>query len=265
MLEQQVSMSTSTMLTLIRRIGAEPHTVLASTPTWEDERARKRSDERADVELARLGLHDGRAVHPGLLAMVEAIARPALEYYAWVNGGVEDRALNYTVLAGTSSGTAFVLVCHSDADVVAVGSIHPHELLENFVAQLPNFAPGRGQPVHVPKSVISGDRPRREFDGENFSVMSNGRRSPTGDAAAEIRRILALPRLGGGSLYVAGRNRAGRRERVERPVNYIDTAEGRWLTEEVPGSGEPAIAFTPATPHLLAERLRNAQSRLPVT
>ncbi len=258
-------MSTSTMLALIRRIGAEPHTVLASTPTWEDEKARRLSDQRADAELAGIGLHDGRAVHPALQATVEAIARPALEYYAWINGGIENQAVNYTVLAGSGSGTAFVLVRHSDADVVALGSVHPHELLENFIAQLPNLGPGRGQPVNVPKSVISGDGARREFDGENFSVMSNGRRSPTAEAAGEIRRILALPRLGGGSLYVAGRNRNGRRERVERPVNYIDTTEGRWLTEEVPGSGEPAIAFTPATPHVLAERLRNAQSRLPLT
>jgi hypothetical protein len=82
---------------------------------------------------------------------------------------------------------------------------------------------------------------------------------------AEMRRILQLPRLGGGSLYVAARSRSGRRERAERPVNYIDTPEGRWLTEEVPGSGEPMIAFHPASPQLLVQRLRNAQSRLPIT
>lgn len=258
-------MSTSTMLNLIRRTGAEPHTVLASTPTWEDERGRKLADERADAELARLGLHDGRSVHPGLTATVEAIARPALEYYAWINGGIEKQALNYTVLAGTASGEAFVLVRNSDANTVALGSVHPNELMENFVAQLPNLGPGRGHAMRVSKSELSGGAKQREFDGGNFSVMSTGRRSAASTEVAEMRRILGLPRLGGGSLYVAARTRGGRRERAERPVNYIDTAEGRWLTEEVPGSGEPAIAFSPASPQLLADRLRSAQSRLPVT
>jgi hypothetical protein len=264
-LEQQVSMSTATMLTLIRRTGAEPHTVLATTPVWEDERARKQSEERANTELARLGLHDGHNVHPDLLATVNAIANPALEYYAWVNGRYEDRALNYTVLAGSGAGEAFVLVRNSDSDSVALGCVHPNELMENFIAQLPPLNPGRGQPMQVPKSEMSGGAPRRDFDGENFSVMSNGRRSATATEVAEMRRILQLPRLGGGSLYVAARSRSGRRERAERPVNYIDTPEGRWLTEEVPGSGEPMIAFHPASPQLLVQRLRNAQSRLPIT
>lgn len=74
--------------------------------------------------------------------------------------------------------------------------------------------------------------------------------------------MLHLPRLGGGSLYVAVRNRTARRVRVRRPVNYIDTSEGRWLTEEVPESGELLIAFTPAAPELLADRLRTALGTL---
>lgn len=264
MLDQQVSMSTPTMLNLIRRTGAEPHTVLASTPVWEDERARKQADERANAELARLGLYDGRGLHSGLRATVEAIAYPALEYYAWVNGGIENRAVNYTVLAGSTSGEAFLLVRNSDSSVVALGSVHPHELMDNFMAQLPRLNPGRGQPLQAPKSELSGERKRQEYDGENFSVMRSGRPNAAASEATQMRRVLGLPRLGGGSLYVAARGRTGRRERAERPVNYIDTNEGRWLTEEVPGSGEPLIAFHPASPQLLAERLRTAQSRLPL-
>ena len=259
-------MSTATMLTLIRRTGAEPHTVLATTPVWEDERARKQSEERANTELARLGLHDGHNVHPDLLATVNAIANPALEYYAWVNGRYEDRALNYTVLAGSGAGEAFVLVRNSDSDSVALGCVHPNELMEKLHRPA---AAAESRPWSADAGAeerdVGGGAPRRDFDGENFSVMSNGRRSATATEVAEMRRILQLPRLGGGSLYVAARSRSGRRERAERPVNYIDTPEGRWLTEEVPGSGEPMIAFHPASPQLLVQRLRNAQSRLPIT
>ena len=43
----------------------------------------------------------------------------------------------------------------------------------------------------------------------------------------------------------------------------LDTAEGRWLMEEVPGRGEPLVVFTPATPQLLADRVRHAYTSLP--
>jgi hypothetical protein len=46
-------------------------------------------------------------------------------------------------------------------------------------------------------------------------------------------------------------------------VNFLDTAEGRWLMEEVPGRGEPLVVFTPATPQLLADRVRHAYTSLP--
>jgi hypothetical protein len=97
---------------------------------------------------------------------------------------------------------------------------------------------------------------------EGYAVLRSGQASAGSQDAEELRRILKLRRLGGGSLYVAARGRNGNRLRVERPVNYLDTSEGRYLTEEVPGSGEPLIACTPATHEFLAERLRNAQGAL---
>ena len=147
---------------------------MATTPVWEDERARKQSEERANTELARLGLHDGHNVHPDLLATVNAIANPALEYYAWVNGRYEDRALNYTVLAGSGAGEAFVLVRNSDSDSVALGCVHPNELMENFIAQLPPLNPGRGQPMQVPKSEMSGGAPASPWTSDTASMSPSG-------------------------------------------------------------------------------------------
>ncbi|PXY31632.1 ESX secretion-associated protein EspG [Prauserella muralis] len=262
MLDRQVTLSTGTLLNLIRRGGAEPHTVLASTPVWEDEGARRAADERADAELARYGLAGRGGVHSGLLATVEALSRPALEYYAWINGGHEGRAMNYTLLAGSAGGEGFLLARNTEHEGVVLVSLRPEEVLENFVAQIPRLGPGRGQPLRVPKSQVTGGR--RRSDGEDVAVLHSARPSAASREADELRRVLGLRRLGGGSLYVAARGRSGRRERVARPVNYIDTTEGRWLTEEVPGAGEPVIAFTPGTPQLLVERLRTAQSKLPV-
>jgi hypothetical protein len=97
---------------------------------------------------------------------------------------------------------------------------------------------------------------------DGYSVLRSGQKSSGSQDADELRRILGLRRMGGGSLYVAARGRSGSRRRIERPVNYIDTSEGGWLTEEVAGSGEHLIALTPANQQVLAERLQSAQSKL---
>ncbi|SFA80439.1 EspG family protein [Amycolatopsis marina] len=262
MLHKQVTLTTGTLLTLLRRREVEPHTVLASTPTWLGNQARRAEDARADAELSKYGLAGSRGIDPGLQATVDAIARPALEYYAWIQGGHDGQAVNYTLLAGSAGGEAFVLARNTDHEGIVLVSVRPDEMLDNFLAQIPKLAPGKGQPLLVPKSEATGTRRANvDPDGE-FAVMRDARPDPNSRAAEELRRVLGLRRLGGGSLYVAARSRMGTRQRIERPVNYIDTVEGRWLTEERPGSGEPFISFTPGTPQLLAERLRSAQSTL---
>jgi hypothetical protein len=261
-LDTQVTLTTATLLNLIRRRQGEPHTVLSSTPVWQDEGAQRQANERADAELAGYGLAGPRGVEPSLLATVDVIARPALEFYAWINGGHEGHALNYTLLAGSGGREAFVLARNTDHEGVVIASLRPEELLDGFLNQLPRLAPGKGQPLLVPKSAVTGGKSAGQADDDGYDVLRGARRTPETVATEELRRVLGLRRLGGGSLYVAGRGRSGVRQRAERPVNYIDTVEGRWLTEEVPGSGEPLIALTPATPQLLAERLRHAQNRL---
>ncbi|MBN6035654.1 ESX secretion-associated protein EspG [Amycolatopsis sp. 195334CR] len=262
MLEKQVTLTTGTLLNLIRRRDGEPHTVLSSTPVWLSEEAQRAEDERTNAELARYGLAGRRGIDPGFIAVVEAIARPQLEYFAWVDGGFEGKPLKYTLLAGSAGGEAFVLARNPEAEGVVLASVRPEEVLTEFLAQIPNLAPGKGNRLVVPKSEATGNRRGPAPSEDNFSVMRDSRPNAGAVEAEELRRVLSLRRLGGGSLYVAVRNRSGRRQRIDRPVNYIDTVEGRWLTEEVPGAGEPSIAFTPATPQELAGRLRAAQARL---
>lgn len=261
MLDKQVTITTGTLITLIRRRGGEPHTVLSETPTWYSDEAQRAEDERTNAELASQGLFGARGLHPGFKATLEAITRPALEYYGWVDGGFEGKALSFTLLAGSAGGEGFVLARHSEHDGIALASVRPDEVLTEFLDQIPKLAPGRGRPIAVPKSQVDGPRSSTAQE-DGFEVLRSGRQSAGSQEADELRRILALRRLGSGSLYVAARGRSGTRQRIERPVNYIDTTEGRWLTEEIPGSGEPRIAFTPADQHVLAERLRNAQGRL---
>ncbi len=263
MLDKQVTITTGTLITLIRRRGSEPHTVLSDTPTWYSDDAQRAEDERTNEELASQGLFGSRGLHPGFKAMLEAVARPDLEYYGWIDGGFEGKAISFTVLAGSAGGEAFVLARHSEHGGIALASVRPEELLTEFLDQIPKLAPGRGRPFAVPKSQVEAPKSASSTaQDEGFEVLRSGRQSAGSQEADELRRILALRRLGTGSLYVAARGRSGARQRIERPVNYIDTTEGRWLTEEIPGSGEQRIAFTPADQQVLADRLRSAQGRL---
>lgn len=259
-LDRQVTITTGTLVNLIRRRGGEPHTVLAETPTWYSDEAQRAEDERVNAELTKAGLFGARGMHPGFVATVEAIARPQLEYYGWVDGGFQGRPVSYRLLGGSAGGEAFVLARHEELDVVVLESIQPHELLDGFLGQIPKLAPGRGTPLAVPKSQIEGTASRGDEGG--YAVLRSDRPAEGSQEVEELRRILALRRMGSGSLYVAARSRSGAWHRIERPVNYIDTSEGRWLTEEIPGRGENRIAFTPADQRVLTERLRSAQGRL---
>ncbi|WP_158879581.1 ESX secretion-associated protein EspG [Amycolatopsis anabasis] len=262
MLQQQVTLTTDTLLNLIRRRGAEPHTVLAGTPTWYSEEAQRAEDEQANAELAKYGLMGPRGMDSGLAATLDAVAHPRVEYYAWINGGYDGKAVDYTVLAGSAGGEAFVLGRNPRHEGVVLASVRPSELLAGFLEQIPKLAPGRGSPIAVPRSELDGGRSSSTAQEEGYTVLRSGQASAGSKDAEELRRLLKLRRLGGGSLYVAARGRGGTRQRVDRPLNYIDTTEGRWLTEEVPGSGETLISFTPATPQLLAEKLRAAYAAL---
>lgn len=259
MLDRQVTITTGTLINLIRRRGGEPHMVLSETPTWYSEEAQRAEDERANAELAKAGLFGTRGMHPGFVATVEAIARPQLEYYGWIDGGFQGKPVSYRLFAGSAGGEAFVLAKHEELDVVVLESTQPHELLDDFLGQIPKLAPGRGTPLAVPKSQLEGTARR---DDGGFAVLRSDRPAEGSQEVEELKRILALRRMGSGNLYVAARSRSGARHRIEQPVNYIDTSEGRWLTEEIPGRGESRIAFTPADQRVLADRLRSAQSRL---
>lgn len=260
MLDQPVTLRTSTLVNLIRRSGADPHTTLVKGATWYSEEAQKILDQRVVDELGSVGLAGPRGIHPGLLSTVEAIARPQLEYYGWIKGGHDGKPLNTSMLGGSGAGEAFVVLNNTDTKKVIIASTASNELLEGFLTQLPRLNPGRGQRLVVPKSAVVGGK--RDSLGDDFQVMRTNTPNAGDRAATELKRVLGLERIGGGQLYVAARSRGGTRLRCDKPITYIDTNEGRWLTEEIPGSGEPQVVATPATPQLLGERLRNAQSHL---
>ena len=173
MLDRQVTITTGTLINLIRRRGGEPHTVLAETPTWYSDEAQRAEDERTNEELAKQGLFGPRGMDPGFVATIEAVARPHLEYYGWIDGGFQGKPVSYRLLGGSAGGEAFVLAKHEELDVVVIESTRPGEVLDDFLGQIPKLAPGRGAPIAVPKSQLEG-APRGGDEG-GFAVLRNDR------------------------------------------------------------------------------------------
>lgn len=262
MLDEQLILRTSTLVHLVRRLGWDPHTTLGTGATWYSGAARDAIDERVERELAAAGLSGPRGTDEGLRSTLEAIARPELEYFGWAggtHGSAPEETVNLTILAGSRDGDAFVLVRNVDREFVVLISVAGDRLLDNFVAQLPTHPPARGRELVVPSRTMSA-RARDSYDGGGLLRTSTPDENER--TADEFRRVLGLKRTGGGTLYVAGRSRTGRRERVERPLTYLDTVEGRWLAGEVPNAGDSFATLTPGTSQLLTERLRDAQSGL---
>lgn len=260
--DRPLTLYTPILLNLIRRRGGEPHPTLATTATWLDDDARRREDQQVNALLAQHGLMGPRGLDRDLLGLIESVAQPNLEYYGWFEGRFPGAPGNFAVFAGSGRGGAFVAVRDLGTDAVTLAAERPEELLQGFVNQIPQVRPAQGQPLVAGKSELTGDR-RRQDNGD-LSIMRPAQRNATAatSAAHEMKRVMSSERIAAGSLYVAARSRAGTRRRSERPLNFIDTAEGRWLMEERPGRGDPLIVFTPATPQILGERLRNAQSAL---
>ncbi|MDQ0378264.1 ESX secretion-associated protein EspG [Amycolatopsis thermophila] len=258
-MNQPLTITTPTLLNLIQRRGADPHNTLASMPVWYDETAQRTIDQQVNLVLQHHGLMGPRGLDREFGAMIESIARPNIEFYGWFEGTFPDAPQNFSLFAGSGAGGAFVLSRYIKEDVVVMRPERPDRLLPTFVDQIPHVSPGGSSPLVASKSEVYGGG--RRSSGEEMSIMRGGGRS-VAEPGKEIKRILEAPRVAGGSLYAAARTRAGTRKRCERALNFIDTAEGRWLMEERPGTGDSLIVLTPGTPQAIGERLHNAMRAL---
>ncbi|TNC27239.1 ESX secretion-associated protein EspG [Amycolatopsis alkalitolerans] len=260
MLNAPIKLATPILLNLIRRRGGEPHPTLSGMAVWYDEDAQRAADQEVNALLTQHGLMGARGMDRGLLDAIESISRPQLEYYGWFEGAFSDAPRKFAVLAGSGAGGAFVLVRDIGEEAVVLVAQRPEGVLAGFIDQIPAARPAPGQPLVTTKAEFLAGRDAQP-EGE-YTVMRSARDTSRPAPAKEMKRLMEAPRTGAGTLYVAARSRSGSRRRCERPLNFVDTAEGRWLMEERPARGDALVVFTPASPQVLGERLRNAQSAL---
>jgi hypothetical protein len=254
MLSENLTLNLTTLHALIRWRQAEPHPILATTPTWYDQDTMRALDQHALDELEQ-----NRRLRRGwpdadLDDTIGALIRPDREHYGWITTTVDDQPFRYGVLAIAAHQEAVLVVRNYETDTTVLATIRPSELTSKFLAQLPVLAPGSGQPVSTPyQDFLAASEPA----GDGFAGFGT-RQSPEVRA---INAVLSQPRTGGGSLYTAGRaSSLGTRRRCKQPVNYLDTATGRWLTQLDTSADGMVATLRPAGIDLIATQLARTEA-----
>lgn len=256
MLTENLTLNLTTVHTLIRWRQAEPHPVLATTPTWRDEDTIRALDRHALAELEQHSVLRGGRPDDDLNDTIDALVRPDREFYGWITTAVDGGPFRYGVLAIAAYQEAVVVVRNLDTDTAVLSTTRPSELFGRFLDQLPPVGPAAGQPVSVPYQEFLAATEQAEETFAGFGTL----RSPE---ARELDAVLDQPRTGGGTLYAAGRvGGLGTRRRSPRPVNYLDTVAGRWLTRLDTTVEGTVATIRPARRDLIAAELTEAERHL---
>jgi hypothetical protein len=269
-LYDQVTLALDTISTVWRRENlGEPHNVFVDTKYWLDEDGERQALQSAGDDMAMHGLLMGRDLSPDFRETLEILARPSVEYFGWIAvvPDNERQGSNIAVLAA-SVGQDGVLAIR-DGDQVTLGPCSADGLAETLVDRMPNVPAGHGRSVNLPEREMRQLRARRgkgapgetaALSAEAFNIFP---RQSMAEDARDLFTVLELPRQGGGELYTAARARSGERRRYPHPLVYMDTEQGRWITQ-LSGDqpGERWMVAAPASRSLLISKLHEMRSRI---
>ena len=272
MLYDQVTLALDTISTVWRRENlGEPHNVFVDTRYWLDEEGERQALQSAGDDMAMHGLLMGRDLSPDFRETLEILARPNVEYFGWIAvvPNNERDGSNIAVLAASVGPDAVLAI--RDGDQVTLGPCSADGLAEALVDKMPNVSAGHGRSVNLPEREMRQLRARRgkgapgeapALAAEAFNVFP---RQSMADDARDLFTVLELPRHGGGELYAAARARSGERRRYQHPLVYMDTEQGRWVTQ-LSGDqpGERWMMAAPANRSLLIGKLHEMRSRIDV-
>jgi hypothetical protein len=252
-LEKPLKLHVEALARLVRMENlGELHVTLKPQAVW-----RRKSDQdllevESRKEFMRLGLLDNRGrVDVEVAASLAVLTRAGAEFYGWINEGDNTKG----VLAGAIGREAVLAI--RDGATVTVSQIRPETLPIALVSQTPDVRPSRGEAVNVLRSEMLAT-----VGGRQRTAAGVGMR-PAPPEVRILQQIIAQPTTGGGELYVAVRDRMGRRKPVPDPLRYADTENGRWLNQTTTTrDGEQRILVAPATRSDLAARLQDMHRNL---
>ncbi|ONI77260.1 hypothetical protein ALI144C_34930 [Actinosynnema sp. ALI-1.44] len=245
MLPDSARLSLDALVRLVRRerIGELPD-VLSPTAVWLPREEAEANQTSADAEAERLGWLDrGGRLDADVVQSLTALCRANVEYYGWIAA-----RSRLGVLAAATGREAILAV--RDGDEIVLLQSKPKKLPEALVSQIPEVPPGTGSPVSVPVDEL------RAAAANPPPGAVSAKSVPRTDLR-RVMRIIAQRTSGSGELWVAARDRLGRRRVIASPLRYADTEWGRFLNvAEVSDGGELWWTLAPASPAELVRRLR---------
>jgi hypothetical protein len=268
-LYQQVTLTLDTLAMVWQRENlGELHNTLVDVPAWRDEAAEREALGGATGELAQRGLLVGRDLHADLRDTLNLLARPSMEYYGWIAYTDEERGSVSIAVLVAAIGTDAVLVVR-DGQQVHIGPTRSEGMGETLIGYLPSVPAARGRSVNLPETEVRALLADRMHDApgtgkpmpaDAFKIFA---RPSMAEDARDLMTAMDQPRTGGGELYVAARGRSGERRRCENPVVYVDTQQGRWMTQLSSGRpGERWIVSAPASRQLLLSKLNEMRNNI---
>jgi hypothetical protein len=229
----------------------ELHITLAPAAQWRAPSMRSPWPGQAAERLTQLGWRNSAGrLEREVVASLTVLCRPAVEMFGWIT---HDRATIGVLAAKIGKDT--VLAVRTPDGTIGLSSIPAGRLAERLVAQTPLIPAGPGTPLLVsPAEFRSVNRAGRQLTATGAIVR---KASPD---ARHAKQLLAQPRTGGGELWVAARDDAGRRHVVKQPLRYADIAGGRHL---ITTNGAAQVRLIPAGRTQLITVLNQAHRNLP--
>lgn len=254
MLEKPLTLHVEALSRLVRMDNlGDLHITLKPQSVWRRKADQERLEVEARKEFMRLGLLDNRGrIDVEVSASLAVLCRAGAEFYGWIklNGG-----RTKGVLAGAIGREAVLAV--RDGAMVTVTQIRPENLPMALVNQTADVPPSRGEAVNVLRSEMLASTGGRQRTAGGVGTR------PAPPQVRIVQQIMAQPTTGGGELFVAVRDRMGRRKSVPDPLRFADTENGRWLNYTTHTSdGEMRILVAPATRADLAARLQEMHRNL---
>lgn len=253
MLEKPLKLHVEALVRLVRMENlGELHVALKPQSVWRRKDDQNRIEVEARQEFMRLGLLDSRGrLDVEVAAALAVLTRAGAEFYGWINDGEKTRG----VLSAAIGREALLAV--RDGVMVNIIQIRPETLPQALVNRTPDVRPARGEAVNVLRSDVLASAGGRQRTAAGVGMR------PAPPEVRVVQQIMAMPTIGGGELYVAVRDRMGRRRAVDEPLRYADTQNGRFLNYMTnTGDGEQRILVAPAARGDLVARLQEMHRNL---
>jgi hypothetical protein len=265
-LNGRVTVSLDTLAAVWRKENlGELHNVLVDTAYWMTDDEYRQAFQRAVDELHQRGLVSQGSLDPNFLDALRVVGRPSVEYYGWI--AAEDLDIGVLV-AGRGEDEGVLLV--RDGKEIHLESVGAEGLMGALIGQMPQVRPGHGRGVNLPEAEVRtlaaklpSDPPGsiKPLSPAEFEIFG---RATMAEDARDWFEVMSSARSGGGELYVAARNQYGERKRCQHPLIYVDTQNGRWITQMTGDKpGDRWITSAPASRQMLLARLGEMRAHLP--